>query len=121
MEIDGEDETKNSFTLRGIKNKYLLEYVKENRYIGLFSLKNNYILEIDSIEKKVIRKIYSYNHMACQELMEIYDKCEGYIYNENRDIDRIIFKEKLINIDIKEIKKIGEDIGLNIYKDLFTL
>lgn len=121
LEIDGEDETKNSFTLRGIKNKYLLEYVKENRYIGLFSLKNNYILEIDSIEKKVIRKIYSYNHMACQELMEIYDKCEGYIYNENRDIDRIIFKEKLINIDIKEIKKIGEDIGLNIYKDLFTL
>lgn len=119
--IEGEEETKSSLALRGITNKYLLEYVVADRYIGLFSLKNKYILEIDTFKKNVKRKTYSYNHIACQQLIRIYDKREVHIYNEKNVIDKIVFKEKLFNIGIKELKEIRENIGSRIQKELLRL
>lgn len=50
FEIAEEIENKESLSERTeLKAKYLLEYVKDNRYIGLFSIKNNRIVEIDAV------------------------------------------------------------------------
>lgn len=47
--VKGEEQTENDINNQLLQHKYLLEYVRENRYIGLFSLKNKWIFEIDSV------------------------------------------------------------------------
>ena len=47
--VKEEEQTENDINNQLLQHKYLLEYVRENRYIGLFSLKNKWIFEIDSV------------------------------------------------------------------------
>lgn len=61
FEIEEENETKESILARtGLSYKYLIDYVKDDRYIGLYSIKNNCILEIDTAELKYEYKHYEY-------------------------------------------------------------
>lgn len=53
-EIQTESDVKNQL----LRHKYLVEYVKDNRYIGLFSLKNKWVFEIDC--KELNYKILGY-------------------------------------------------------------
>lgn len=47
FEIEEEKEDRNSISSRELIGKYILQYVYEGRYIGLYSIKNEIILEID--------------------------------------------------------------------------
>ena len=48
LELSAENEDRESLKNRLFKSKYLFEYIRENRYIGLYSLKNLCLFEIDS-------------------------------------------------------------------------
>lgn len=50
FEIEDEEETEYTLKHRLLNQKYLFEFVKENRYLGLFSLKNERIIEIDTLK-----------------------------------------------------------------------
>lgn len=45
--LEKEEQTKEEMENQLLRHKYLLQYVKDNRYIGLFSLKNKWVWEID--------------------------------------------------------------------------
>lgn len=49
FEIEEENETRESLLGRLLNDKYSLEYVRNNRYIGIFSHKNGVLLEIDAL------------------------------------------------------------------------
>lgn len=55
IEIENEDETLEEVEAQLLSHKYLFEYIRENRFIGIYSLKNQEIFEIDTYEKKDIR------------------------------------------------------------------
>lgn len=89
FEIYDEDETEESIALRqmwAIAN-YLLEYVKDDRYIGLFSAKSGRIFEIDAQELHYQWKEYY--------LKDKYFFQRGGIYNELyvEGIDDKLYKE----------------------------
>lgn len=51
-----------------LNHKYLLEYVRDNRYIGLFSLKNRWIFEIDS--EKLTYEVFDYKLFDTEKIDE---------------------------------------------------
>ncbi len=91
FEVEEEIETKESLLVRNrLACKYLLDYVKDDRYIGLYSVKNECILEIDTIEMKYKFKYYNYH---------VNDKCVGecanlynFTFNELNIWEREIYK-----------------------------
>lgn len=46
-DMENEEQTEEDMESQLLRHKYLLQYVKDNRYIGLFSLKNKWVCEID--------------------------------------------------------------------------
>lgn len=104
-------------------HKYLLQYISEDRYIGLFSLKNKWIFEIDCV--KLIYRI-----LNCQLDMETLDyinkeiifdnfcqsgiKCENKEYNLKLLIRYFLMNENDDRIDNKK-EKVTNTIGENIY------
>lgn len=48
--LDNEEHTDENVKTQMLGHKYILEYVKENRFIGIYSLKNKWIVEIDAKE-----------------------------------------------------------------------
>lgn len=92
LEVPEEDETAESITGRmGRSHKYIMEYVKDDRYIGLFSLKNNCIIEIDAAEKKYRIKHYTIIEKFIREMMAY---CNN-VLHESIKLDRLIFKHAL--------------------------
>lgn len=55
LEISEEIETRESLSNNTMASKYLLQYILDERYLGLFSFKNNCIYEIDSVTRKSMR------------------------------------------------------------------
>ena len=53
-----EKETDENLYVRALNYKYIVEYVRSDRYIGLLSLKNNRIIEIDAMYLKYEIKEY---------------------------------------------------------------
>lgn len=53
-----DDETANEVLSRDYNHKYLLDYVRNDRYIGLFSLRMNCIFELDTKHSIVKKKNY---------------------------------------------------------------
>lgn len=98
MPIDEEDE--NIQNVGGLQHKYLFSYVKENRYIGLFSIKNNCFFEIDTVSKTVKDVIYRIEKEDIAKLAELYDE-RKIVFMENSWIHKMIFQYKLLNGKIK--------------------
>ena len=53
LEIPEEEETEASLAANRLKHKYLLQFLLNNRYIGLYSLKNGQVFAIDTIDKTI--------------------------------------------------------------------
>lgn len=81
FELQAEDEDRESLKNRLLESKYLFEYVRENRYLGLYSLKNLCLLEIDSetLEVKYLQihmNECDYRHYEnSRRVFEVYKKC----------------------------------------------
>lgn len=115
LEIDGEEDNRESLLKNyrdSLGHKYLVQYVREERYIGLFSFKNNYIIEIDAVEKKVEKKSYIIDAKSISKLKPLV--CE--ILNERNEVDRIIFSNWLTR-RYAQIKDDVDDlsVGASIY------
>lgn len=117
FEIAEEFESKDSILARKIfKAKYILEYVREDRYLGLFSIKNNQIVEIDA-ETKTYRwceyKLGDQSIRKCAELVgNELDECNIW----DREVFRKIIKMGNHNIRHGESKKVGIDIHREVIK-----
>lgn len=114
FKIYDEDETKESVALRQIWAiaNYLLEYVREDRYIGLFSAKSGRILEIDA--QKMHYQWKEYN------LKDKYFFQRGGIYKElySEGIDDKLFMEAC-NRQASKRRKISNPYHNVIGKDIY--
>lgn len=108
FEIEDEEETEYSLNNRILNHKFLLEYVKENRYIGLLSVKNEWIIEIDTLTFT-----YRVLPIAVDELCE--DILCNKLFSDSRKMDRVVYSYSLENSQqLKEEKK--AIIGKQIYQ-----
>ena len=121
FEIDEENETKESIMARtSLGYKYLLGYLKDDRYLGLFSIKNNCMLEIDTVEMRYAYKRYDYCTGIDDNCLKEYAKQRGSIFYEANLWHRSVYKE-LISVMDSESRNISEcDIGKDIYKKIST-
>lgn len=114
FEINEENETKRSLLLsnRVLGSKYVLEYVNDNRYIGLYSVKNKRILEIDA-KKMVYQWLDYYLGEKCQ--MQ-YGETRKNVFYEGVILDRLVYSAKVGNIS-KNGQRVNIDTtGEKIYK-----
>ena len=65
FEIEEEEEDEKSIKNREMNCKYLLQYVYDDRYIGLYSFKNKVVYEIDAYTMKLKTRIVTLNIGDC--------------------------------------------------------
>lgn len=118
FEISEENETRKSILERGtygFRLKYLLEYIRNDRYIGLFSVKNNRILEIDAKELKYQWKDYHFGDECLKQCNEI---CQG-VYYEGYDLLYDLTYRRELQTACHKLDSIGTDnVGMEIYRSL---
>lgn len=107
LEIKEEEETKETLNNRIFAHKYLIQYTKDDRFIGLYSLKNEYVIEIDA--KKLIYEILPVN--LTESCIKRYS---NFIFSESKKFDIYLYKYFLNEIKMKN-KTIGENIGSLVY------
>lgn len=63
--LENEELTEENIKIQPLAHKYLLEYISSGRYIGLFSLKNKQIIEIDTkeLKYKILKYCIKTEHM----------------------------------------------------------
>lgn len=105
FEIEGEDI--NDFETVEMNCRYVLQYVYNNRYIGLYSLKNKVIYEIDAITLEMKKRCNIINIKSLEENMY------GWNFRERISVEKSLYK-KLIERK-KNVKNIEENIGGKIY------
>lgn len=113
FEIYDEEETEESIFLNQMWTiaNYLLEYVRDDRYIGLFSAKSGRILEIDALN-------LSYQWKDCDLKDKYFFQC-GNIYREmyHEGVDDVLF-EVACRIGIQKTKLHSGKIGTEIHKKM---
>ncbi len=102
-----EEETETSLKNNILGHKYLVEYIRENRYIGLYSLKNEYMIEIDSDKLNYRIVPFDFDN-SCIEIFE------NKIFTEVRKMDTIIYTEIIRDFQCNKMGK-NEKIGSKIY------
>ena len=121
LEIEGEIETQESLKKRDLANKYLIEYIREERYIGLYSIKNHLIFEIDTVELCVRKKDYRLSEKAILAMAKADISYYGQrIFWEKRKKDATLFSV-LLNSNDEEQKDVSQNIGNLIYRTLDLL
>ena len=115
FEIENEDETRETLMSRQMNIKFIMEYVREERYLGIFSTKNNCIIEIDALENKYEKNYFGFNHSFIENMVQMYMKHEGVCFKENDSLDRMAFAE-LLNMDPQRKKISSVSAGYSIYQ-----
>lgn len=100
----------------GVKGgeKYILEYIIDNRYIGLFSLENERVLQIDAKKLQYRWCDYYFSDNCQKKLSELYG-------NKFRESD--IFQRRVFNMMIRSNRYYKEgakkgSIGEEIYREI---
>lgn len=114
FEIENEDETPKSLLGRELCHKYLFEYKMEDRYIGLFSLKNNTYFQIDTLENTYKKINFSYSKQYQNEMLNVYINNQA-LYREQRFTDRLFFSLLLKRGKNSQMLKTKESIGEKIF------
>lgn len=110
FEIEGEQEDEDSIKNRELNCKYVLQYVYNDRYIGLYSIKNRVVYEIDVYTMKLsVRKIT----IDIENSMTI---SGSWILEESVDAERALYKQLIGTNGEKILGK--EKIGMKIYNVL---
>ncbi len=113
FKIKEENETRQSLLENEYGAKYLLEYVIDERYIGLFSLKNKKILEIDTRQLEYSWKKYYFSQRCLTKCAEIYKNvfCDRFSFERELYGNRI----RLSNYD-DNINK--DSVGMKIHQKM---
>lgn len=96
---------------------YIYQYVRDHRYIGLFSARNGCILEIDTKELTYQWKEYYFSRQYLQQYCET---CEG-IYYEGQDplcIQDYHMRSLTVSFEADNISTDSNSIGKKIYTRL---
>lgn len=118
LEVEDEQETRESIEKNILGYKFQFEYIREDRYIGVYSVKNQWIFEIDTVDLCVRKKQY----VLSDQLILRIAKEEGYyngqyVFRENWNRDNVLFTT-MVQIDRAEKKKAGQSVGERIYQTL---
>ena len=130
IDIKEEQETIDSIK-REFACKYLFEYIRAERYIGIYSTKNQWIFEIDTVELCVKKKNYQLSNGAVTKIMkaieddnfqrileeDIRKHNQRIILREGKDRERILYAE-LIKRSVERDTKDSLGIGELIYSTL---
>lgn len=119
FEIEDEDETRETLRTRKMNMKFRMEYVKEKRYLGIFSAKNNCIIEIDTLENKYEKKYFGFNHIFIEYVIQRYTNHGSVSFKENDSLDRLAFTELLI-MDTQREERSSVSAGYNIYQNILN-
>lgn len=94
-------------------NQYIVQYIREGRYIGLWIKASEQCIEIDT-KRLSVRPIYYRLELANSKSLR------SYIFSEmSRIFDRFIYKELVAQ---KEVQRISfGDIGTSIYKQILKV
>lgn len=118
--LQNELQTQDNLDKQLLNTKYLLEYVRDGRYIGIFSLKNKWIFEIDSwkLDYKILD--YSLNKALIEQIDRIIfnSVIRRYgIYGEQYSDDLRCLMEGFVSYNRDSIKKCNKmmTIGKQIY------
>lgn len=114
FEIPNEQESIEGWR-RYLSHKYLVEYIRENRFIGLYSAKNEILLEIDTQELTVMQRYITLAADSIDNLAKIIFQQRGY-FSENSDFHRKLYMKFVKDICIN--RKKSNNIGRNIYKKM---
>lgn len=85
--IEEEEENIESIKNREMNCKYILQYVYKNRYIGLYSLKNKIVFEIDAVTMRIK------THCISMDTSETESIIVRWILSETISTQRAIFKK----------------------------
>ena len=111
--IPYEEEDSNTWKKRKIEAKYCLEYVRENRYLGIYSYKNNYIIEIDTKLLEIeIKDFFISKADKDLLLLHLYKKRGILIETENSGLVDYIENLEMYKTKFNESK----ENGINIYR-----
>lgn len=116
LEIAEEKETEKTLNDRGHAYKYEVKYVYKKRYIGVYSVKNQNIFEIDTENMQVKEKKYVFNDETQYMAADAYFS-EEKILIEDAGKDQSIF-EILLREGMKDIKTNFINRGKDIYTAL---
>ncbi|MCI9401920.1 MAG: hypothetical protein HFJ07_19650 [Lachnospiraceae bacterium] len=117
FEIDEEVETKESILGReSLLSKYIVEYIREDRYLGLFSIKNSCMLEIDTLNKSVEMRYCTMGKKCLRDVINII--CEKNIFYEASKLHQYFYQFTLFRQDAERKKTILDNVGTNIYKTI---
>jgi len=113
FEMINEVEDVNSLK-RPWKEKYIVEYIRDDRFIVLYSRKNECLYEIDTIKKSVFLKQLSIDKASIENI-----DWRTILYFESVFLDRSIYSYLIQNNDAKgviEVKRKTKSIGMSIYE-----
>lgn len=109
LEVEEEDATSEELWKNySLHHKYLCVYIKENRYIGLYSLKNDSILQIDTD-----KNLYEYINFKYNPTMTYIDRTDSPLFESGDKVSKWIFERGIQN-SLKEVKD-KENIGKKIW------
>lgn len=114
FEIEEENETKESLMDRDDTAKYVLEYVKNNRYIGLYSFKNRRILEIDT-------KMLSYrwcNYSLSESCLRMCATKLGNVFKGKSEFEKQLYKTRIWSKSCNVTEKSMSNIGMQIHSEI---
>ena len=124
--LKDEEQTEENVKTQLLGHKFLLQYVRAERYIGLFSLKNRQIIEIDTQE--LVYKILQYhirNEHICQIRKTVLDDLfcvENTLYEQDMArleelVEYIQFKDS-VKTSLLENEIVDGIVGKEIYVSL---
>ena len=118
LDIEDEQETKESIENHIMPHKYLVQSIREDRYIGIYSLKNGWVFEVDTVELCVRKRDYKLTGQAILSIAKADKSYYGQrVFQEQRKKDSILFSA-LLDINSEEQKDVFQNIGELIYRTL---
>lgn len=110
LEIEGEEENERSIKERELNCKFVFLYIYKNQYIGLFSLKNEMVYEIDT-KKLIVRRRTL--HLDINGIEKLFP---AWILKESVEAEHFLYQmliERKIEFNIK-----GNIVGEKIYNNI---
>lgn len=111
--IEEEMETRESLIENEFGEKYRLEYVKEEQFIGLYSFKNKRILEIDAKELKYRWFDFQISDRSLKKCTDVLEN----VFHEKIAFERSLFKRNFL-LNTNSICKVISNNGTIIYNKI---
>ena len=115
--IPREDENEYSWTKRLVKAKFCVEYIRQDRYIGVYSYKNNHIFEVDMLSKQIDIREFSISNVDAELLMLQRYRKKGFLL----ETENIKLKDYIIKLRMQSKKnKKKDNVGYYIYSSVIV-